>query len=128
MIKCSNIIIRSNLYCLKNFDVSMPYFQLMDDFVNRFRAKFNNILSFIRTKRKFVNPYINNMDIDKNVLNLLHPAFLNEYTPRVTSPDGNCLWHMVSICLVGTQELTFFLRSATVYTLIRYKLFNYFII
>ena len=36
------------------------------------------------------------------------------YTALPTSPDGNCLWHMVSQGLIGTEDLTADLRLLTV--------------
>ena len=40
------------------------------------------------------------------VLSKLHPSLSQLYLPVRTSSDGNCLWHMVSIGLVGNQDLT----------------------
>jgi len=55
------------------------------------------------------------------VLSKLHPSFNQQYLPVRTSSDGNCLWHMVSIGLVGNQDLTVCLRLLTVEILVTKK-------
>ena len=60
------------------------------------------------------------MNIDYRVNGLLHPSFACQYAPTKTSADGNCLWHMISICLTGSQESTIYLRCVTVFTILRY--------
>ena len=48
----------------------------------------------------------------------LHPMAQMCYTAVPTSPDGNCLWHMVSLGLCGTEELMPNLRVLTLVTLL----------
>ncbi len=54
---------------------------------------------------------------DVHVSSLLHPAILLHYCPVVAASDGDCLWHSLSICLLGTQELVHTLRMITVFVM-----------
>ncbi len=60
---------------------------------------------------------------DVHVSSLLHPAILSHYCPVVTAPDGDCLWHSLFICLLGTQELSNTLRMQTVNVMKQNKTF-----
>jgi hypothetical protein len=62
-----------------------------------------------------------NHTLDMIVLSKLHPSFSQQYLPVRTSSDGNCLWHMVSIGLVGNQDLTVCLRLLTAEILVTKK-------
>ena len=53
----------------------------------------------------------------------LHSAVSVAYAPISTSPDGNCLWHMVSIGLCGSEKLTAPLRLLTILTLIENEVY-----
>ena len=41
--------------------------------------------------------------------------------PHITKPDGNCLFNMISISLVGNESLSNLLRALTVFTLVNYR-------
>ena len=45
----------------------------------------------------------------------LHPVLSYWYSPTDTPPDGNCLWHMISLNLCGTTELMPILRLMTAF-------------
>lgn len=49
----------------------------------------------------------------------LHPVLSYWYRLTETPPDGNCLWHMISLDLCGTTELMPFLRMVTAFTLVQ---------
>ena len=55
---------------------------------------------------------------ESHVMAQLYPVVQTQYTAIPTSPDGNCLWHMVSQGLTGTEELTTDLRLLTVLILV----------
>ena len=56
--------------------------------------------------------------IAQNVDYHLHPSVSVGYAAVSTSPDGNCLWHMVSIALCGSESLTASLRVITLFSLV----------
>ena len=55
---------------------------------------------------------------ERCIMSQLHPMAQMCYTTVPTSPDGNCLWHMVSLGLCGTEELMPDLRVLTLVTLL----------
>ena len=55
---------------------------------------------------------------ERCIMSQLHPMAQMCYTAVPTSPDGNCLWHMVSLELCGTEELMPDLRVLTLVTLL----------
>jgi hypothetical protein len=66
-------------------------------------------------------------DIEMSAYELLYNSFAAEYQPLKTPPDGNCLWHMVSLCLVGNTTLMYILRALTTFTILNMKneIFNF---
>ena len=68
--------------------------------------------------------YINTLcinDIDYYTESELHPIFLKFYRPFRTTANGNCLYNMISISLIGNESLTHVLKGLTVFTLILLK-------
>lgn len=61
------------------------------------------------------------INTDCRLMNLITTAFLEEYEPIQTPPDGNCLWHSISISLIGSTELTRILRAGTVYVMLKHE-------
>ncbi len=61
--------------------------------------------------------YNQQMRKDVNVRQCLHPGILQYYEPVATSPDGNCLWNMISICLFGNETAMSTLRQLTANTI-----------
>ncbi len=55
------------------------------------------------------------------VQEFLHPAMLSYYQPVVTSPDGNCLWHSISLTLLGSEQLSHDLRILTADVMLKNK-------
>lgn len=51
-------------------------------------------------------PMVSNQHMlkDDRLEEYLHPAIRRNYVPIKTSPDGNCLWNMASICLTGDEN------------------------
>ena len=58
---------------------------------------------------------------DDNLTTFIHPIFLEEHTILKTPPDGNCLWHSISINLTGSTRLTKDHRCITRETLQHHK-------
>ena len=48
----------------------------------------------------------------------LHPVLSHWYRPTETPPDGNCLWHMISLCLCSSTDSMPILRLVTAFTLV----------
>ena len=48
----------------------------------------------------------------------LFPSFAQQYVPVSTTGDGNCLYHMLSLDLIGTEEYMKHLRLLCAYSLI----------
>jgi hypothetical protein len=44
-----------------------------------------------------------------------------DYLPHITKPNGNCLFNMISISLIGNDSFSQLLRALTVYTIIYQK-------
>lgn len=80
---------------------------------------FTEIYNTIQSSESFFES--SNHTLDMIVLSKLHPSFSQQYLPVRTSSDGNCLWHMVYIGLVGNQDLTVCLRLLTVEILVTKK-------
>ena len=57
-------------------------------------------------------------NIDTNVLSFLHNTFIKHYFPQKTKADGNCLFSMISITLIGDESLSFILRCLTVFSML----------
>ncbi len=49
----------------------------------------------------------------------VHPTILEYYTPVTTSPDGNCLFNAISICLSGSENLSATLRVVASFTILK---------
>ena len=64
---------------------------------------------------------LNKDEIDKDTFNELHPIMRYYYSPCFTKPDGNCMFHMISISLIGNDSLSELLRSLCIYTMMKYK-------
>jgi hypothetical protein len=78
------------------------------------------ICKFLSAKENFISEIKAN-DVDKSVAKEMNTAFRDIYQPMKTPPDGNCLWHMVSISLCGDKSLTYVLRALTTFTIIILK-------
>ncbi len=62
---------------------------------------------------------LNKNDIDNVTLKELHPVFTGFYTPFNTTGNGNCLYNMISISLIGNESLNILIRALTVFTFIK---------
>ncbi len=65
--------------------------------------------------------FSNMHQVDVAVSNKLFDAFTAEYVPVLTKGDGNCMYHMVSLALCGTEQFMWHLRLLTAYSLIVHK-------
>jgi hypothetical protein len=91
----------------------------MNDFFKNNFSLITQICLFLNSQR-FENTLCGN-EIDKSVVAHMYPAFYSQYQPRVTTGDGNCLWHMISLTLCGSEALTNCLRWLTVISLLFFK-------
>jgi hypothetical protein len=88
-------------------------------FLKIFQANVLKICGLIKEKR-----FINKIDedlIDDKTFSMLHPILYDYYLPHVTTGDGNCLFNMISLCLVGNESLKSLLRALTVFTMIKFQ-------
>lgn len=56
---------------------------------------------------------MNNYKIDLSVKESFNPHFWLDREPVVTTADGNCQYHAISLCLTGTEDYTPEVRLAT---------------
>ncbi len=80
----------------------------LDNFIKTYLQDFKSFSKIINSTFEF------NLEEDKTdykTVATLHPAFLKYFTPFKTPADGNCLWHMISICLCGNISLSNILRG-----------------
>ncbi|CAF0920372.1 unnamed protein product [Brachionus calyciflorus] len=61
--------------------------------------------------------YRSDIIVERNIMALLHPEFTKNYIPIKTPPDGNCLFHMISIRLFGHCKNSTLIRYITVFFL-----------
>ena len=77
---------------------------------------FDNIL------QKVNNPSRSTVDSHHGIVpatqEYLFPSFTRQYVPVSTTGDGNCLYHMLSLNLIGTEEYMKHLRLLCAYSLI----------
>ena len=64
---------------------------------------------------------VKNSELDFSVANKLVPCFAYDYQPFSTRADGNCLYNMISICLLGNDSLSMILKVLTVNNLFKNK-------
>ena len=115
------------LFLLDHF---VDFMKLMETFI---KENYNHLIetslikSFYEAQHKTINKislilqtaaYIyepsNSNQICKNIKSELYPSFAAILIPFRTAKDGNCLWSMISIGLIGNQTLARFLRLLTV--------------
>lgn len=102
-----------------NFFSSQPTIS-NENFLKKFEQQsvmLANYLASLRPIKRFVKA----SDIDNHVKKFLNCAFASEFQPFKTKADGNCLYHMISICLIGDTRFSYLLRALTVFTLLKYK-------
>ena len=56
--------------------------------------------------------------VDVAVKDKVFPAFTSQYMPVCTKGGGNCMYHMLSLALCGTEQYMCHLRLVTAYSLI----------
>ena len=68
-------------------------------------------------KTSFIKEELPQDLIDVGVRDDLHPILLKYYQPHKTTGDGNCLYNMISISIIGNESLNQILRALTFFTL-----------
>lgn len=99
-----NYFLKNKEFTIKNFEMDDQLLnysvkkQSLEKFFKNQNQNFQNILEKLYLNKHYFKP--KNI-IERNIVTLLHPEFLNNYVPIKTPPDGNCLFHMVLMCLFG---------------------------
>ena len=88
-------------------------------FINSYEPIIKQICDSI-SKLRYIN-ILNNNQIDQITFNELYPVMRNYYSPSYTKSDGNCMFNMISISLIGNDTLSKLLRSVCIYTILKYK-------
>ena len=91
----------------------------INNFMTNYDAQIREICNNLNKYR--CNKKLANYLIDKDTLNELHPIFKQHYLPHITKANGNCLFNMISISLIGNESLHGVLRALTVYTMVKNK-------
>lgn len=58
---------------------------------------------------------------DNTVLRLCHPLIFQTFKPIQTTGDGSCLYHALSLALIGTEACTDLLRLLALHALVKHK-------
>ena len=80
----------------------------------------NIVLQLNNLSHVFASQYPN-LQQDLSITRLAHPVLLKIFKPIITTPDGNCLYHALSITFSGTEALTDLIRLLIAYALVKYK-------
>ena len=84
-------------------------------------TEIKQIIKFICDNYKTYYENIEGYAIDNYVSSKLPKGFHRNYKSIETPRDGNCMWHMISLCFFGNLNFSLILRIITVYTLINNK-------
>ena len=115
---------------LKRYSASMLYKSINSTFIELSDITINNFVQNYEEqalsicKSFYILRFIQNINlnlIDEITSTELHPIIKNFYSPYKTKSDGNCLYNMVSLCLIGNQSFSRLLRVLTLYTILKYK-------
>ena len=58
---------------------------------------------------------------DPIILSLFHPVLFHTFKPVVTTGDGSCMYHALSLVLTGTETYTDLMRLLAAYALVQHK-------
>ena len=58
---------------------------------------------------------------DPIILSLFHPVLFHTFKPVVTTGDGSCMYHALSLVLTGTETYTDLMRLLAAYALVKHK-------
>lgn len=82
---------------------------------------FENFLTCARSIQKTFISDNYELVLDPNIESKLPTCLKKMYSPIITSADGSCLWHMVSICIFGNQKMSDVLRFVSTYIFFKEK-------
>ena len=89
------------------------------DYKNNNQSNVSLTLSYVRSLSLF---YLrDDHTIDNHIKQFLQPAILPYYQPVETTRDGNCLWHSISINLLGNEQMSHDLRILTAEIMLKNK-------
>jgi hypothetical protein len=92
---------------------------VVETFMNKIGVYIQSYLEHLRKMPEEIS--VKNVLLDVSAMKYMFPCFSDRFRPCYTESDGNCLWHMISISLIGDQSLTDILRCYTLFTLLKYK-------
>lgn len=91
------------------------------NFFNGHQSVINNAIDALRNSLPAV--YNPSHAIDNAVSNILHPAFLTQYCPIITSGGGDCFYYSISLSIFGTETCMPLVRLATLSIILKYREF-----
>lgn len=83
------------------------------EFIDQNRDLIESLTRIVREAPAFRNYEISNYQIDYSVKESFNPNFWHDREPIVTTADGNCQYHAVSMSLTGSEAYTPEVRLAT---------------
>lgn len=83
------------------------------EYIDRNRDIIDTLTSIVREAPAFRNYDLGNYQIDYSVKESFNPSFWLDREPIVTTADGNCQYHAVSLSLTGSEDYTNEVRLAT---------------
>ncbi len=92
----------------------------MTDILEFLKAKILKISNFLMSIEPLVGT-VQSRYIEYSASKQMYFNFTKEYQPLKTPPAGNCLYHMISLCLIGNTTLMLMLRVLTVFSLLNLK-------
>ena len=87
-----------------------------DAFIKNFHETNFELISKVTYSLNNVAYFYKSKDVKKlclTVKNELYPKFAEIFIPFVTTANGDCLWNMISLSLIGNESLTRVLRLLT---------------
>lgn len=78
----------------------------MEDYIESSREVIEDVISIIREAPAYRNYNISDYQIDYSIKQSFNPNFWLDREPVVTTADGNCQYHAVSMSLTGSELYT----------------------
>ena len=91
------------------------------DLVSEDSAIYNSIVQHLNSLPHVYASQQPHLQQDSSVLTLSHPVLFQTFKPVVTTGDGSCLYHALSLALTGTESCTLLMRLLTAHALVKHK-------
>ena len=89
--------------------------------INSARSIYDNIVQHLNGLPDVYASQYPHLHKDNSILSLFHPLLFQTFKPVVTTGDGSCLFHALSLTLTGTETCTDLIRLLTAYALVKYR-------